>query len=177
MASCLRCQWCTSGSFIFLTMQYFSSSQTVKLDLRLSSPKKTNFFIGHTCCIWTFLGQELNPSYSCNLHCSCCNARSFNPLPQAGDQTQASTATQAATVRFVTHCATVGTPAKFLINNDIFFSSLNAGINRVSVFQWYIITSRSFLFYSNPSAPITNLPPFKMLAHQYSIKFMSSILF
>lgn len=35
---------------------------------------------------------------------------SFNPLCQARDQTHASAATQPAMVRFLTHCATVGTP-------------------------------------------------------------------
>ena len=40
----------------------------------------------------------------------CSNARSFNPPRQARDQTHASTATQAAAVRFFTQWATAGTP-------------------------------------------------------------------
>ena len=39
-----------------------------------------NFFYGLTLSIWKFLGQGLNLSHSCELHCSCGNSRSFNPL-------------------------------------------------------------------------------------------------
>ena len=38
------------------------------------------------------------------------NARSFNPLYQSGDWTRPSAVTRATTVRFLTHCITVGTP-------------------------------------------------------------------
>ena len=38
----------------------------------------------------------------------------FNALQRAGDQTYASSATWAAAVRFLTHCATAGTPASTL---------------------------------------------------------------
>ena len=34
-----------------------------------------------------FPGQGSDPSHSCNLYCCCNNARSFNPLCRAGDQT------------------------------------------------------------------------------------------
>ena len=57
--------------------------------------------------IWQFPGQGLNPSCSCNLYG---NARSFNSLHQAGDKTCSSAVTQSAAVRFLTHCATAGTP-------------------------------------------------------------------
>ena len=42
---------------------------------------------------------------------SCSNARSFFPLQGAGDQTLVSSVTQATAVRFVTRCATAGTPS------------------------------------------------------------------
>ena len=66
------------------------------------------FFYGHTCGTCKF--QELNPSRSCHLHCSCGNAWSFNPLCWAEDGARTSVATQAAAVRFSSHCATAGTP-------------------------------------------------------------------
>ena len=59
-----------------------------------------NFLSGHTYSIWKFLGQGLNPSHSHDLCSSCDNDRSFNPLRWAGDQTHASTATQATAVGF-----------------------------------------------------------------------------
>ena len=40
---------------------------------------------GQTHSIWKFPGQELNPRHSCDLCCSCDNARSFNPLCQGGE--------------------------------------------------------------------------------------------
>ena len=42
----------------------------------------------------------------------CSNARSFNPLYQAGDWTCASSVTGATAVRFLTHCTTTGTPTE-----------------------------------------------------------------
>ena len=48
---------------------------------------------GHAHGLWMFPGQELNLSHcshSCNLHRTCSNAGSFNPLHQARDQTHAS---------------------------------------------------------------------------------------
>ena len=48
------------------------------------------------------------------------NARSFNPLYQAGDQTTASIATTAAAVRFLTHCATAGTPTIYSFKKHIY---------------------------------------------------------
>ena len=68
-------------------------------------------FYGHTWGIWKFPGQGLNPSCSCDLCCSCSNPVSFNPLCQVGDRTHASAGTWAATVWFLTHCATAGTPS------------------------------------------------------------------
>ena len=41
------------------------------------------------------------------------NAKSFNTLGQARNWTHASTATWATAVRFLTHCATVGTPKHY----------------------------------------------------------------
>ena len=59
---------------------------------------------------WRFLGQGLNPSCSCNLHCIHGNARSFTPLNRAGIQTHTSRVIQAASVGFLTHWAMAGTP-------------------------------------------------------------------
>ena len=44
------------------------------------------FFGGAPHGTWSSLGQVSDPSYRCDLHCSCSNARSFNPLCQAGIQ-------------------------------------------------------------------------------------------
>ena len=61
--------------------------------------KKKCFSYSHTCSIWRFPGQALNPS--------------LDPLTTgwAGD---ASAATQVAAVRFLTHYALAGTPLFFL---------------------------------------------------------------
>ena len=53
--------------------------------------------------------QGLNLSHSVDLHRSCGNARSFNPLRWAGDWTCTSAAAWAAVLGFLTRCATVGT--------------------------------------------------------------------
>ena len=42
------------------------------------------FFFCHTRCIWKFPAQELNPSWSCNLHRTCSNPGSVNPLCHGG---------------------------------------------------------------------------------------------
>ena len=54
-------------------------------------------FFGHTCSIWKFSAQGLNPKCSCNPSCSCSNACTFNPLPHS-NPTWASTRTVAAAV-------------------------------------------------------------------------------
>ena len=61
------------------------------------------FLFGHTHGIRNFLGQALNLSHSCNLHCSCGNARSL------------------------THCATGGTLklAPFKVNCSVALSTLS----------------------------------------------------
>ena len=58
-----------------------------------------------------FPGQGVNPSRSCDLHHSRGNAGSFKPLCCARDQTWASALTGDASVGFLTHCATEGTPS------------------------------------------------------------------
>ena len=73
------------------------------------------FFVALTCGIWRFPGQRLNLSSSWELCCSSSNARSFNPLHQARDQTHASAVTQTTAVRFLTQCAIVGTPMKVFL--------------------------------------------------------------
>ena len=72
------------------------------------------FFYGHIHGIWKFLGQGLNLSQSCDLHCSCSKARSVNPLHWARDQTHTSAETWAAAVRFSIHCTMVETPLSIL---------------------------------------------------------------
>ena len=64
--------------------------------------------------------------------------RSFNPLPQARNQTHAFTETQATALRFLTHCTTVGTPHLFyfyvdqaiinLLEKEQFQQEANCGI-------------------------------------------------
>ena len=65
-----------------------------------------------------FPSQGLNPSCSCNLCHSCGNARSFNPLHQAGGWNRGSAVTRAAAVRFLTHCAREGTPLFVELTNE-----------------------------------------------------------
>ena len=44
-----------------------------------------SFLYGHTHSIWEALGQGLNSSQSCNLHCSCSNARSLTHCARPGN--------------------------------------------------------------------------------------------
>ena len=60
--------------------------------------------------IWKFPGQGLNLSCTCDLHHSCSNAGSFNPLLWARAPNHTSAVIGAAEVRFLTHCATAGIP-------------------------------------------------------------------
>ena len=73
------------------------------------------FFYGPTQGIWKFLGQGLNVSYSCLLHYSCSNVKSFNLLCGARDQTHTSKATQAVSVGFLMNWAMVGSPTPLFI--------------------------------------------------------------
>ena len=57
-----------------------------------------------------FPSQGLNLNHSCNIHYSCGNTESLNPLHLARDQTQVSTENGVAEVGFLTHCATTGNP-------------------------------------------------------------------
>ena len=68
------------------------------------------FFYGRTRGMWTFQGQSLNLSRSCNQDYCWGNATSLNSLCPATAQTRTSTATRATEVRFLTHRTTVGTP-------------------------------------------------------------------
>ena len=61
-------------------------------------------FYGRNLSIWKLLSQIWNLSFSCG------NARSFNLLHWAGDQTRTSTASQTTAVWFLTHCTIAGTP-------------------------------------------------------------------
>ena len=71
-----------------------------------------------------------NPSCSFDLHHSCGNDGTFNPLQPGGDQTCASTVTWPAAVGFLIRCATVGTPAVSL-DEKLFngFIALFSGIS------------------------------------------------
>ena len=68
------------------------------------------FFYGHIHGPWKFPGQGVNASHSCDLHPSYSNARFFNPLHQAQDQTHVFAATWAVATKFLTHRAIAGTP-------------------------------------------------------------------
>lgn len=56
------------------------------------------------------------PGYGLNLSHSCSDARSFNPLWWAGDQTRTSAATLVARVRFLAQWATAGTPIDAILD-------------------------------------------------------------
>ena len=73
----------------------------------------TVFFNSWTCSIWKFLGQGLNPSHSWDLHCSCSNTGSFNPLHRAGDQTSTSEVTWAAVAVGFLFSSLKATPAAY----------------------------------------------------------------
>lgn len=61
--------------------------------------------------MWRLPSQGLNLSHSSDVRHSCHNARSFNPLRRAWDQTCGSTATGASAVGHAARCAVAGTPA------------------------------------------------------------------
>ena len=82
------------------------------------------FFNGRTLSVWKFLGyggQGLNRRHSCGLCHTHSSAGYLNPLRWARDRTQTYTATWAAIVRFLTRCATAGTPSFACFNGDIVF--------------------------------------------------------
>ena len=60
-------------------------------------------------------GNESEPQLQAMLSCS--NAGSFNPLYQARDWTHTSAEIQTPADRFLTHCATVGTPRLNVFKN------------------------------------------------------------
>ena len=96
------------------------------------------FFNGHICGIQTFPGQGFYLSHSCDLHGSCSITGSFNPLLWAEDRTCTSTVTQATAVRFLTYCATAGTPTFFFFSQSLcssyrWFSSITSVISIVSL--------------------------------------------
>ena len=91
----------------------------------MEGPNRYSVFFFFFNDIWKFLGQGLKLSHSCDLYCNCINATSFNPLCQAGDRTHASTATWAAAVGFVTHCATVGTSSVLVTKKNILSKELS----------------------------------------------------
>ena len=92
---------------------YLSNEKEVKMGLFYWAPG-FHFFYGCTHSIWKFLGQGLNPSPNCNLHCCCGNTGSCNPLHWAGNWTHTSTVTWASAVGFLTHCTATGIPSFIL---------------------------------------------------------------
>ena len=81
------------------------------------------FFYGCIHSVQKFPSQGLNQSHSCNQSCSCSNARCFNPLHWARNQTCTSAATQAIAVGFLTHCTTAGTPTYLFIHLFIYYEN------------------------------------------------------
>ena len=89
-----------------------------------------NFFtLFHTCSIWMFLGQGLNPSCNCNPRLSCSNARS------------------------ITHCARLGIeplpPQKqcWILNPPCHRGS----IFKIPLYYWLICSTSLFYFFRNGS--------------------------
>ena len=76
-------------------------------------------------------------SHNCDLHYSCNNARTFNPLPwvRLGNQTLISTTTtRPAAGKFLTHCATVGTPIHVITkcqSSSFFFISVSIPLHKI----------------------------------------------
>ena len=104
------------------------------------------FFYGCTSGMWKFLGQGLNLFLSCDLHHSAW--RGLN---------SASTATQATAIRFLTHCATVGTPEMCWIFNK--HPTHTKGDDNVVCFfeyKWSLLIAVMMIWYdvvySSPSA-------------------------
>lgn len=79
--------------------------------------------------MWKFLGQGLDRSHSYDLCSSRINSGSFNALCQAEDSTLTSAASWAAIARFLTHCATAGTP-KFVLFQSTKFVGIVFSSNR-----------------------------------------------
>ena len=99
--------------YLFFSFTEIQLTNKIVRYLKCTSQCFCFFFNGHTTSVWKFSGKGLNLSCSCDLCHSCVNARSFNELRQAGDPAYASGATCAARVRFLTLCATAGTPMVF----------------------------------------------------------------
>ena len=102
------------------------------------------FFNGCMCGIWKLLGQGFNLSHSCELDHSCGNARSFNPLHQAGNQTWTFAVTQATEVGFLTHGATAGTP-DFYSDSYYLFSSATLDLICFFFFPSFLSWKLNFL--------------------------------
>ena len=130
-----------------------------------------------TCGIWRFLGQELKLSHSCDLCHSCSNARSFNPLHTAGDLTATSAATQAAAVRFLTHCAQVGTTRLLLLMKHPNSCELEERNSRL--LRWLCKNSAHmqlhniFFFFLQVFLPWSSSDPIWLLLMFYGIYFHS----
>ena len=93
-----RDNYCTTGILLY----HVDSSR------RKVTNENFCYLNGCTGGIWKLLSQELNPNHSCNLCYGCSKAGSN--LGWAGDWARTSTVTQAAEIRFLTHCYTARTP-------------------------------------------------------------------
>ena len=105
------------NKFLFVSNQaQFCYSKTIfsqLLILQFVNPEKNFFFLNvYTCGTWQFSGQGLNPSCNYNLHHSCSNTRSFNPL---GQESNPSLCSNLSHCKFLIHCAIAGIPCKELI--------------------------------------------------------------
>lgn len=107
-----------------------------------------SFFNGYTCGKWRYLGQVLNLSHDCDLHCSHSTTRSSNPQLWAGERTLGSVTTLATTVRFLTFCATVGTPP-FIFLKKQFLVSFFGIIFFIFISFISVVIFISFLLSSN----------------------------
>ena len=85
-------------------------------------------------------GNSQARDWICDLHCSCNNARSFNPLCWARNRTCTSAVTWAPAVEFSTYCAIAGTPG--LIS---FYSSLLTSIFFIIILYLTIVDLRYYI--------------------------------
>ena len=79
------------------------------------------FFFWPHHSMWKLLGQGLSPSCSWSLCHRCGNARSFNLLCWGWGWNTSPWSNQAAAVRFLTHCITVGTLPYYILRAHCYY--------------------------------------------------------
>ena len=82
------------------------------------------------------------PAVTYDLCLNCANARSFNPLCQAGDQTHASSVTWTIAVGF-THCTTAGTP--LVIDKCFWVYTVKCVLHILILNKLYCVTDLIFI--------------------------------